>query len=141
MAIEINLSSNARILQVAGRNHPFTDYRAFGVPVTLSTDDEGIARSDLTNEYQIAVETYDLQYQDVKALARNSLEFSFLPGQSLWTSERPLRPVPECADDQLGETKPSEPCRGFLVMNQRAHEQWRLEARFGEFEKLSMLEY
>ncbi|MCJ7788328.1 MAG: adenosine deaminase, partial [Methyloceanibacter sp.] len=49
--VEINLTSNADILKVRGKDHPFSTYRKFGVPVALSTDDEGVARIDLTNEY------------------------------------------------------------------------------------------
>jgi adenosine deaminase len=35
--------------------HPFATYRKFGVPVALSTDDEGISRIDLTHEFLRAV--------------------------------------------------------------------------------------
>jgi adenosine deaminase len=82
--VEINLTSNRDVLGVSGNNHPFPIYRKFGVPVALSTDDEGIERIDLTNEYVRAVESYALSYADLKQLARNSLEYSFLPGASLW---------------------------------------------------------
>jgi hypothetical protein len=76
--VEICLTSNDVILGVSGARHPFPDYRAAGVPVTLATDDEGISRIDLTNEYQRAAETYGLGYRDLKQLARNSLAYSFL---------------------------------------------------------------
>jgi adenosine deaminase len=72
--VEINLTSNADILKVRGKDHPFSTYRKFGVPVALSTDDEGVARIDLTHEYVRAVETYDLTYADLKQMVRNSLE-------------------------------------------------------------------
>ena len=58
--VEINLTSNANVLGVSGKNHPFPLYRKFAVPVALSTDDEGIERIDLTNEYVSAVEGYGL---------------------------------------------------------------------------------
>ena len=57
IAIEINLSSNDLILGVSGAPHPFEVYRDYDVPMVISTDDPGIARSDLTHEYQRAVET------------------------------------------------------------------------------------
>lgn len=66
------------------RLHPFPLYRKFAVPVALSTDDEGIERIDLTNEYVSAVESYGLTYADLKQMVRNSLEYDFLPGASLW---------------------------------------------------------
>src|SRR5438034_7427845 len=45
IAVEINLTSNAVILGVKGHDHPLSLYREAGVPVVLSTDDEGVSRS------------------------------------------------------------------------------------------------
>ena len=78
IAVEINLTSNDVILGVKGKNHPFDLYRNSKVPLTISTDDEGVSRIDLTHEYQRAVETYDLSYSDLKQLARNAIKYSFL---------------------------------------------------------------
>ncbi|WP_374763512.1 adenosine deaminase family protein [Yunchengibacter salinarum] len=78
IAVEINLTSNDVILGVTGRDHPFGLYRRHGVPLTLSTDDEGVSRIDLTHEYQRAVETFDLDYQALKRLSRNAIRHSFL---------------------------------------------------------------
>ena len=47
--VEVNLTSNAVILGIQGKDHPFTTYRKFGVPVALSTDDEGVSRIDLNS--------------------------------------------------------------------------------------------
>ncbi len=77
--VEINLTSNDVILGVNGKQHPFPIYRQFGVPVALSTDDEGVSRIDLTNEYVRAVETYNLSYLDLKQMVHASIEHSFLP--------------------------------------------------------------
>jgi len=41
IAVEINLSSNDFILGVRGPHHPLRTYLRAGVPVVLSTDDEG----------------------------------------------------------------------------------------------------
>jgi len=75
--VEINLTSNAVILNVSGDRHPFPIYRANGIATALSTDDEGVSRIDLTHEYLRAVETYDLSYADVKQLSYNSLIYAF----------------------------------------------------------------
>lgn len=75
--VEINLTSNDVILGVKGDHHPFPVYRKYGVPVTISTDDEGVSRSDLTMEYERAILTYNLGYPEVKQLVRNSIEYSF----------------------------------------------------------------
>jgi hypothetical protein len=53
--VEINLSSNEDVLGMVGENHPLPIYRKSGVPVTLSTDDEGIERIDLTHEWRESV--------------------------------------------------------------------------------------
>ena len=78
IAVEINLTSNAVILGVKGREHPLAAYRAAGVPVVLSTDDEGVSRSDMTQEYMCAVREQGLRYRDLKQMARASLDYSFL---------------------------------------------------------------
>jgi adenosine deaminase len=75
--VEINLTSNAVILGVSGRDHPLPAYMAAGVPVALSTDDEGVARSEITMEYLRAVRDQGLGYPALKAMARNSLAHSF----------------------------------------------------------------
>ena len=49
--VEINLTSNDQILGIRGADHPLPAYRRAGVPVALSTDDEGVARSHLTAEF------------------------------------------------------------------------------------------
>jgi adenosine deaminase len=77
VAVEICLTSNDGILGVTGNRHPFPVYRKYGAPVELSTDDEGVSRSDLTQEFERAVLSYGLSYADVKQLARNSIEYSF----------------------------------------------------------------
>lgn len=79
IAVEISLSSSDLILGLRGARHPLRQFLRAGVPVVIATDDEGVARSDLTNEYQRAVEEQGLNYREIKAISRNSLEFSFLP--------------------------------------------------------------
>jgi hypothetical protein len=132
--VEINLTSNDQILGVSGDDHPLPIYMKYGVPVALSTDDEGVARSDMTHEYLRAVEEQHLSYMDLKRMARQSLEHSFLPGKSLWAETKPaFRPVAVCAGDLAG--KPSHACAEFLAASERAREQWKLEREFAEFEK------
>ena len=53
--------------------------RAAHVPVALSTDDEGVARIDLTHEYTRAALEYKLSYADLKQMVRTGLEHTFLP--------------------------------------------------------------
>jgi adenosine deaminase len=108
----------------------------YGVPVAISTDDEGVARSDMTHEYLRAVEGYRLTYTQLKRMTRQSLEHSFLPGQSLWAETKDsFRPVPACASDAATEEKPTPACEKFLAASERAREQWKLETAFARFEK------
>jgi adenosine deaminase len=133
--VEISLTSNDVILGVSGKDHPFPLYRMFGVPVALSSDDEGVSRIDLTHEYVRAVQTYDLHYADLKRMVRTSLEHSFLPGASLWNAPDAFtRVVSECLEDSLGADKFSPRCADFLGSNEKAGQQWELERRFRAFE-------
>ncbi len=134
--VEINLTSNDQILGVSGDDHPLPVYMKYGVPVAISSDDEGVARSDMTHEYLRAVEGFQLPYTEIKRMTRMSVEHSFLPGQSLWASTKStFRPVGACASDAATAGKPSAGCSKFLEANEHAREQWKLEAAFGEFEK------
>jgi adenosine deaminase len=133
--VEINLTSNDGILGVSGKNHPFETYRQFHVPVALSTDDEGVSRSDMTNEFVRAVQTYDLHYADLKQLVRASLEHSFLPGASLWRTPDNFSVVSsECAGGTPGAVEPTPACDNFFKSSEKARQQWELEHRFQVFE-------
>jgi len=77
--IEINLISN-RLLEYTPdlAKHPFPELLRTGVPVCLNTDDRGMWDSNLTDEYYTAVTTYNLSWDEVVQLGRNSLAFSFV---------------------------------------------------------------
>lgn len=136
VAAEICLTSNEVILGVKGADHPLPDYLAAGVPVVLASDDEGVSRIDLSHEYQRAAQTYGLGYRQLKQLSRNSLSYSFLPGDSLWQDAAQARPVAACARDTLGHPRPSARCQGFLQGSAKAQRQWALEGEFNTFEAL-----
>ncbi|HXJ83533.1 MAG TPA: adenosine deaminase [Candidatus Methylomirabilis sp.] len=131
VAVEICLTSNDIILGVKGTRHPFPAYLRAGVPAVLATDDEGVSRSDLTNEYVRAAETYRLGYRELKQLSRNSLTYSFLPGQSLWLRPEGRELVPDCAGQAA---QPSPTCQAFLDASEKARMQWQLERAFEAFE-------
>lgn len=134
IAVEINLTSNAQILGVEGDNHPFRTYRKYGVPLTLSTDDEGVSRGSLTHEYERAVMAYDLQYVDIVTLSRNALSYAFVPGDSLWADPHSFHPVPACTGQVLGGPSPDRTCADFLAGSEKAHLQWRLEGQLAAFD-------
>jgi adenosine deaminase len=76
--VEQPLVSNAQILGVLGRRSPFLFYRRHEVPQTLATDDEGVSRTDLTEQYLLAFREYKLHYADLVRLSENSLAYGFL---------------------------------------------------------------
>jgi len=132
--VEINLTSNDIILGVKGRDHPLLTYLKHGVPVALSTDDEGVARINLTHEYTRAVQSYGLTYGQIKTMSRNSLAHAFIQGQSLWRAEAVGKVQIKCAGEPLGAASPSAPCHDFLKKNPKAALQWKLEGAYRTFE-------
>lgn len=81
--IEINLVSNLLLEYVDEfKQHPFPEYLRTGIPVALSTDDRGMFHSNLTDEFFIAVKTFNLSWQEVLTLSNNSLKYSFLDPQT-----------------------------------------------------------
>ena len=132
--VEINLTSNDVILDVADADHPLPVYLQYGVPVALSTDDEGVSRIDLTHEYQRAVTTYDLDYEVLRGMSRNALQYSFLPGEGLFQDTLSGRAVDACSTATLGAEVVTKQCAAFLVDNPKASLQWQLESRFTAFE-------
>lgn len=132
--VEVNLSSNAEILGIEGKDHPLPLYLKYGVPVTLSTDDEGVSRSNLTKEYLRAVTEFNLDYLTIKAFARNSISYAFIAGKPLWQDYNYQQPVPDCANDVPGSDNPSAACKAFLDASEKAALQWELEKRFNIFE-------
>jgi adenosine deaminase len=133
--VEICLTSNDEILGVSGARHPLSTYRKYGVPVALATDDQGVSRGDMTQEYLRAVETYALTYTDLKGMARQSIEHSFLPGKSLWTDTKTFRRDAACNLDHPENDRLSKTCQKFQNENERAAEQWKLETQFVQFER------
>lgn len=127
--VEINLISNLKILNISGRNHPLNYYLTHNVPVVLSTDDEGVLRTDLTQQYVEAAKEHGLNYQQLKQINRNTLTYSFLPGKSIWANADKAELIPDCHD--LG----SKSCQKFIEHNEKAKLQWSLEQQLIAFEK------
>jgi len=135
IAAEINLTSNDVILGITGKQHPLPAYLAAGVPVALSTDDEGVSRIDLTHEYVRAAMEFGLGYADLKKMARNAIAYSFLPGEELWAGKGVYaKVVAPCAAQVPGAETPDARCTQFLKTNLHAAEEWELEHRFRVFE-------
>lgn len=133
--VEINLTSNDGILGIKGEAHPLHAYMAAKVPWALSTDDEGVNRSDLTHEYMKGVMEQGLTYADLKRSARTGLEHAFLHGESLWAARDEFtKKKVACASAVVTKALPPGPCKAFLDANEKASEQWELERRLAAFE-------
>jgi adenosine deaminase len=79
--VEINLTSNSFINGIRGENHPLTLYRKYGVPFVISTDDAGVTRHTLANEYVLFASRYKPGYAEIKKVSYNGLRYAFLPEQ------------------------------------------------------------
>lgn len=78
--VEICLSSNLRTGVCAGfREHPLKSFFEEGLMVTLNTDDPAMFQTSLNREYQIAMEQLGFSREQLREIARNSFEASFLP--------------------------------------------------------------
>jgi len=78
--IEINLISNLLLEYVDDyHQHPFPEYLRTGIPVALSTDDRGMWDSNMTDEFFVAVKEFNLSWEELVKLSRNSLYYSFAP--------------------------------------------------------------
>lgn len=128
--VEVCLTSSDIILGITGRDHPLNLYLRSGVPIVLATDDAGVSRGDMTTEWQRAVEEHGVTYEDLKWFARNSIEYSFLEGASLWANRNYEEYAEACEEDERGDA-----CRAFLDENAKARVQMRLERRLRDFER------
>lgn len=132
--VEICLSSNDSILGVSGPQHPLATYLKYGVPVALATDDEGVSRSEISREYLRAVQDQGLGYMQLKMMARNSLQYAFISGASLWSDARKFVAVSQCAQDVAVMKLSSNACQQYVNSSAKANLQWKLEEDFRKFE-------
>ncbi len=134
--VEVPMTSNAQILGIAGADHPFPQYfRSNRLPTAFSTDDEGVSYTDYTVEWLYAAQQYRLTYDELVALGRYSLQYSFLPGAPLWQDVRAGKTVEQCGNLVPGSPTLTEPCRSFLKQSEKAAIQWRHEADLARFDR------
>ncbi|WP_144391443.1 adenosine deaminase [Pleionea sediminis] len=76
--VEINLTSNEFILGVKHNAHPYNIYSKYDVPMVISTDDSGVSRNNLTNEFVLLTTRYRPDYSQIKEYVFNSIKYSFL---------------------------------------------------------------
>src|SRR5207302_4155090 len=103
--------------------------------VALATDDEGVSRSEISREFLKAAEDQGLGYLQLKTMARNSLQYAFIAGGSLWSDARKFVPVAQCTQDIAMIKLTSNACRQYVEGSEKAKLQWRLEEKWREFEQ------
>lgn len=78
IAVEINLTSNAFILGVKDEAHPLRLYERYGVPFVISSDDMGVSRVSLSEEYLHYISRYQPSYSQLRETVYNSIRYAFL---------------------------------------------------------------
>lgn len=80
IAFEVCLTSNYQTGVVKSlAAHPLSHMVAAGLRATINTDDPGISRITLTDEYRLVLETLGLPASVLTRCIQNSLQSSFLP--------------------------------------------------------------
>ncbi|HEV2113696.1 MAG TPA: adenosine deaminase [Terriglobales bacterium] len=78
--IEVCVSSNLRTQCCPSINlHPLRNFFERGLMVTLNSDDPAMFSSSLSDEYRLAQQHFEFSDDQLRELARNSFEASFLP--------------------------------------------------------------
>lgn len=77
--LEINITSNVKTGCCKGFDeHPVKEYFESGLMITLNSDDPPMFGSDLLGEYVLAQQTFGFTMEQMRELAANAVEASFL---------------------------------------------------------------
>jgi adenosine deaminase/aminodeoxyfutalosine deaminase len=80
--LEICVTSNLKTASCPSPGeHPVRSYFDHGLMVTLNSDDPAIFGSDLIGEYLLASRQYEFTREQLREVASNSFEASFLPAE------------------------------------------------------------
>lgn len=78
LGIEINLKSNLLLGAVPSMaEHPFLRFLRLGFPASLSTDDEGMFKTDIARDCELAVRESDVTHAEMKAMSFHSIAKAF----------------------------------------------------------------
>lgn len=78
--LELNVTSNLRTGCCKGlEEHPVKLYFESGLMITINSDDPPMFGSDLLGEYVLVQEQFEFSLEQMRELAANSVEASFLP--------------------------------------------------------------
>jgi adenosine deaminase CECR1 len=97
LPVEVNLVSNVRLGYADDfRSHPAVSLLRLGLRVSLSTDDEGMLGTSLSNEFAMCIEHTDICYAEVKQLIHHSIDTAFC-------SDSERESLRQRLDDELAE--------------------------------------
>lgn len=136
IVIEVLFSSNLYTFHI-NKNHPFLYYVKNNISIVLSTDDPGITRTTISDEYLTLLNNYNISYFIMKSIIRNSLEYSFLPGRSLFSRYRPYS-IPvliKYCENIINPFSVTPSCKEYLKQNTKAKLQFELEAQLYYWER------
>ncbi len=80
--LEVCITSNLRTACCPSlAEHPVRSLFDAGAMITLNSDDPALFGSDLEGEYRLAARSFEFSREQLRELAANSIEASFLPGE------------------------------------------------------------
>jgi adenosine deaminase len=127
IGVTICPTSNEAILGVAVQDNQFGLLWEADVPVAIATDDEGLSRTNLTNEFAKIITAFDLSYAEVKYLAFSSLDMSFVSGKSIFAEDN--------RDFSFTISEYNEMIVNYKNLTQKERLELDLFRRFYDFEK------
>jgi aminodeoxyfutalosine deaminase len=93
--VEVCVTSNVRTgCCTSLTNHPLSRYFDAGLMVTLNSDDPTLFGSDLLGEYRLAQGHFGFTEEQLRELAANSIEASFLPPEQKVAILRQIEAIP-----------------------------------------------
>lgn len=135
--VEVCFSSNEAILGLTEKKHPVVLLQQHEIAWAAGSDDGGVTRSPLWNEYLKLAQAYPhFTYQDFKRMAYNSISYSFLPGDSIYESRKTYELKPLFTNLKAIGWKRTPEQREFLSKHPKAKMEARLVREFVAFENV-----
>ena len=128
--VEVNLSSNQFILGVDAKVHPLMTFLQKGIPVAISTDDAGILRTNMSQEFLKAARDYTLSYAQIKQMVFDSLGYSFAGRKSGGHTVHS-----DCLNAKKDKSKITQTCQESIMKDPKSILKQRLQDQFRDFEK------
>lgn len=89
VTLEMCPTSNIQTKAVTSfSEHPIYDFHKDGIKVTVNTDNRTVSDTNLSNEYDVLIEEFKINYEDYKKMYYNSVDASFA---DLTTKERLMK--------------------------------------------------